>query len=891
MTERYDQLPWLDIETVGFATSITSHGHLVLPEDASYWFASSKIDHGDAAVPGFGSWSGSASSFSVNGNAITIHGISGWSFMYVPVHLDAGTYYVNFNYTMPAYGTFFEITNNLNLANVHDIHTANLVSPTAYTWLSATGTPVEKLIEFTVPSARTVYLVLYIDTVSDGGSTTLTINDFLLRKNPAYWLVTSFDGTGLDPSRTKTMEGFFQDDVRLANVQGTAAWNTGKVENFAMMFEDCKALSNLARISTWNTSSALTMARMFAGCTSLQTNDDIANWVTRKVTDFQGMFQNCTALTSLDVSGWNMQSSVVPEGMAGMLSGCTALTTIIASGTSVLEGSGLDDTLPGRARWDGVWEIPDGTWFDCSERLAGRYPHLSAFNDRITYRWNSTVRGGRFTPNSPNWWKLTDEDGNGTFESLTIGTDSNRDFVVETVAADLPWLLVYSSDPVASAAAAKSTITGVYSRATDINIPLIIDRPASWFEGYTALETVDATFFDIGSAFDSSNMFKDCTALTQIIGVEGWSTEWITNYAGMFQNCSSLASLDISGWLMKNAEDLTGMFTGCSALESLTVGGTVVLEGSGLDDTLVGHARWDGMWELEDGSWFDCSELLASRYPKYPRVELFPDTMTYLWNGDVLGGRFTPNDVTWWKITDEDGDGDFETLTIGTDRADAAVRVEAADLPWLKALRTAKTDITTVKTVTSSEYGGVVIMAPASWFEGYVNLVTFDGTNMDVLGATSLKDMFKGDKSLTDIEGIDTWTVGGVNDTPGVSDFSGMFSGCTVLGDATIARLANWDMSSATTLASTFEGSRALRRARPAGQLRDVSNVTDFSAMFKGCASIVDQRPLAPEYNEEGELISGWDTKLCHELRRDVPQLHRPPSTSTSPSGRWSTAT
>lgn len=340
-------------------------------------------------------------------------------------------------------------------------------------------------------------------------------------QNPAYWLVTSFDGTGLDPSNTKTMEGFFQDDIKLSTVQGTAAWNTGKVENFAMMFEDCKSLSNLARISTWNTSSALTMARMFAGCLSLTNNDDIANWVTRKVTDFQGMFENCKALTSLDVSGWNMQSAVVPEGMAGMLAGCTALNTIIASGTSVLVGSGLDDTLPGRARWDGVWEIPDGTWFDSSQRLSERYPHLSSFNDRITYRWNSSVRGGRFEPNGPNWWKLTDEDGNGSFESLMIGTDSNRNFNVDTVAANLPWLLVYSSDPVASAAAARSTITAVYSRATDINIPLILDNPASWFEGYTSLKTVDATYFDVGSAFDTSNMFKGCSSLTQIIGIGG----------------------------------------------------------------------------------------------------------------------------------------------------------------------------------------------------------------------------------------------------------------------------------------------------------------------------------------------------------------------------------
>lgn len=335
--------------------------------------------------------------------------------MYVPVSLDAGTYYTYFNYTMPSYGTFFEVTNNLDLAHAHAIHTANLVSPNAYTWLSATSTPVEKIVEFTVPSARTVYLVLYIDTVSDGGSTTLTINDFMVCKNPAYWLVTSFDGTGLDPSNTKSLEGFFEGDVRLSTVQGTAAWNTAKVENFAYMFKDCKSLSNLARIGTWNTSNARFMTGMFQNCIALQDNSALTSWNTGHVTDFTSMFKGCTALTTLDVSGWNMQLATVSDGeylgMKDMIAGCTAINTIIASGNSVLMGSGLGDTLAGRARWDGVWEIPDGSWYDCSDRLAGRYPRRSSFTDKITYRWNSSVRGGRFTPDGSKWWRLTDEDG------------------------------------------------------------------------------------------------------------------------------------------------------------------------------------------------------------------------------------------------------------------------------------------------------------------------------------------------------------------------------------------------------------------------------------------------------------------------------------------------
>ena len=99
------------------------------------------------------------------------------------------------------------------------------------------------------------------------------------------------------------------------------------------------------------------------------------------------------------------------------------------------------------------------------------------------------------------------------------------------------------------------------------------------------------------------------------------------------------------------------MLSGCSSIASLTVTGDVALVGSGLDDTLASRARTQGMWELADGTWFDCSERLSMRYPLWPRStsdEVFDDTLTYIWNGDVLGARFEPNDVSWWKLTDED---------------------------------------------------------------------------------------------------------------------------------------------------------------------------------------------------------------------------------------------
>jgi surface protein len=67
--------------------------------------------------------------------------------------------------------------------------------------------------------------------------------------------------------------------------------------------------------------------------------------------------------------------------------------------------------------------------------------------------------------------------------------------------------------------------------------------------------------------------FSNCTALTNIIGMNNLKTDDVKNMENMFYECSSLTSLDMSGFKTDNVTDMSFMFGGCSALTSLDVSG------------------------------------------------------------------------------------------------------------------------------------------------------------------------------------------------------------------------------------------------------------------------------------------------------------------------------
>jgi len=92
---------------------------------------------------------------------------------------------------------------------------------------------------------------------------------------------------------------------------------------------------------------------------------------------------------------------------------------------------------------------------------------------------------------------------------------------------------------------------------------------------FTGLSTITAIdFYDCVNTSKVTNMsymFNNCSSLTSL-DLSNFNTSKVTNMNGMFRGCSSLESLDLSSFNTGNVTSMTYMFYYCSSLQSITFG-------------------------------------------------------------------------------------------------------------------------------------------------------------------------------------------------------------------------------------------------------------------------------------------------------------------------------
>ena len=97
-----------------------------------------------------------------------------------------------------------------------------------------------------------------------------------------------------------------------------------------------------------------------------------------------------------------------------------------------------------------------------------------------------------------------------------------------------------------------------------------IKDSSSIFCNCDKIESIDLSKFDITNITNMSCIFKGCTSLEYLLGINNFDTKNVNNISGMFKGCSSLRDLpDISKWDISNVTDISWMFDGCNLLESL----------------------------------------------------------------------------------------------------------------------------------------------------------------------------------------------------------------------------------------------------------------------------------------------------------------------------------
>lgn len=108
----------------------------------------------------------------------------------------------------------------------------------------------------------------------------------------------------------------------------------------------------------------------------------------------------------------------------------------------------------------------------------------------------------------------------------------------------------------------------VYCYAAADNVTLIGDC-SFMFHSMQSLQKVDFGPTAVAPS-SSKGMFSQCSSLATL-DVSKWDTSKVTDMGNMFENCSSLATLDVSKWDTSNVTDMGGTFWGCKGLTTMDV--------------------------------------------------------------------------------------------------------------------------------------------------------------------------------------------------------------------------------------------------------------------------------------------------------------------------------
>lgn len=88
------------------------------------------------------------------------------------------------------------------------------------------------------------------------------------------------------------------------------------------------------------------------------------------------------------------------------------------------------------------------------------------------------------------------------------------------------------------------------------------------FQNCKSLATLDVSGWDVGNVTTMWSTFYGCSSLTSL-DVSGWDTSKVTNFWWTFYGCSKLTTLDMTGWDMSSATDTSYTFGRCGALTTL----------------------------------------------------------------------------------------------------------------------------------------------------------------------------------------------------------------------------------------------------------------------------------------------------------------------------------
>ncbi len=335
-----------------------------------------------------------------------------------------------------------------------------------------------------------------------------------------------------------------------------------------------------------------------------------------------------------------------------------------------------------------------------------------------------------------------------------------------------------------------------------------------WFRNLQNLEEVTGLgFISTTNITILDAMFDYCINLRDIEFTSTYSgviyrfqTSGITSMFGMFSNCKSLRTLDLSTFDTQNVTRTATMFQYCSSLQTILVG----------NDWNMSKVTGNNGRDMFDGCKSLCGKI---KYSSSKTDQTYANTNNYL-----LPHTNTKNSyATMYNST---------TLMFCNDNyynpnSDLCFELNSGDNEpgWISNAE----NIT--KVVFDPSFNNVEPTSCYKWFSGCKNLTTIDGINYFHFSSKTQNTayMFYNCESLTKLQ-----LLGSVYK---VTDFSYMFSGCSNLATLKLPSRQDYANNPNCTMANMFAGCKSLTTINFLDGFY-TNNAYDMSNMFSGCSGI-----------------------------------------------------
>ena len=298
---------------------------------------------------------------------------------------------------------------------------------------------------------------------------------------------------------------------------------------------------------------------------------------------------------------------------------------------------------------------------------------------------------------------------------------------------------------------------------------------------------------------EASYLFSNFNNLISINGLSNFNTSEVTSMVGMFNNCSSLKSLDLSNFNTSKVTSMHHMFGGCSSLKSL-------------DLSNFNTSKVTSMTEM----FYSCSSLKSLDLSNFNTSEVTDMTRMFFICSSLESLDLSNFDTS--KVTNMSEMFDGCSLK--------SLDLSNFDTSKVTSMHHMFTGCSSLESLDLSNFNTSEVTSMVGMFNNCSSLKSLDLSNFDTSEVTDMTEMLDNCSSL---ESLDLSSF----NTSKVTNMSYMFRKCSSLKSLD---LSNFNTSKVIGMYSTFDGCSSLKSLDLSNF--DTSKVTDMSFMFYKCSSL-----------------------------------------------------